>query len=113
MNPNNVDIYLLKFENYVRQIYLNSDTDVSVLSGAPFDDDTWEFLNNAQIAEAAKMVNTTAGHTRMLAHNVVTPGQPGWMEEVEPRPGRASARKLEALHHRRPPVGQDEVSLLA
>ena len=83
MDPNNIDIYLIKFENYVRQIYLNSDTDVSVLSGAPFDDDSWEFLNNAQIAEAAKMVNTTAGHTRMLAHNVVTPGQPGWMEEVD------------------------------
>ena len=29
------------------------------------------------------MVNTTAGHTRMLPHNVVTPGQPGWMEEVD------------------------------
>ena len=83
MDPNNIDIYLIKFENYVRQIYLNSDTDVSVLSGAPFDDDSWEFLSNAQIAEAAKMVNTTAGHTRMLAHNVVTPGQPGWMEEVD------------------------------
>ena len=54
MDPNNIDIYLIKFENYVRQIYLNSDTDVSVLSGAPFDDDSWEFLSNAQIHEAAK-----------------------------------------------------------
>ena len=83
MDPNNVDFYLLKFENYVRQIYLNSDTDVTVLSGAPFDDDTWEFLNNAQVAGAARMVNLAAGHPRMLAHNVVTPGQPGWMEEVD------------------------------
>ena len=83
MDPNNIDIYLIKFENYIRQIYLNSDTDVTVLSGAPFDDDSWEFLSNAQIHEAAKMVNQTAGHIRMLPHNVVTPGQPGWMEEVD------------------------------
>ena len=83
MAPDSVDIYLLKFENYVRQIYLNSDTDVTVLSSAPFDDDTWEFLNNAQVAGAAQMVNLAAGHTRMLAHSVVTPGQPGWMEEVD------------------------------
>ena len=83
LDPNNISMYLMKFENYVREIYLNSDTKVSVLSGAPFDDDTWEFLNNAQIAEAANMVNQTAGHTRMLAHAVVTPGQPGWMDEVD------------------------------
>ena len=76
LDPNNISMYLMKFENYVREIYLNSDTAVSVLSGAPFDDDTWEFLNNGQIAEAANMVNQTAGHTRMLAHAVVTPGQP-------------------------------------
>lgn len=29
------------------------------------------------------MVNTMAGHTRMLADAVITPGQPGWMEEVD------------------------------
>ena len=77
LDPNSITMYLMKFENYVRQIYLNSDTAVSVLSGAPFDDDTWEFLNNAQITEAANMVNQTAGQTRMLAHAVVTPGQAG------------------------------------
>ena len=98
IDPNNVDMYLLKFENYVRQIYLNSDTAVSVLCPPPpwwwrcppcpppfppDDPGVWEFLNNAQVAEAAKMVNTTAGQTRMLTHNVVTPGPPGWMEEVD------------------------------
>ncbi len=78
-----VTMYHLKFENYVREIYLNSDTNLTVLSGAPFDDSSWEFLSNEQIAEAADMVNTTAGHTRMLGHAVVRPGQPGWMDEVD------------------------------
>ena len=71
------------FGNYVRQIYLNSDTDLAVLSGVPYDDDSREPLSNAQIAEAAMMINSVAGHTRTIAHNVVTPGQPGWMEEVD------------------------------
>ena len=113
MDPNNIDIYLIKFENYVRQIYLNSDTDVSVLSGAPFDDDSWEFLSNAQIAEAAKMVNTTAGHTRMLAHNVVTPGQPGWSgrrwtapwPSVRPRAGSSTPSAIPCLRRRSIPSG--------
>ena len=73
----------MNFDNYVRQIHLNSDTKLTVLNGIPFDDDSWEFLNNAQIAEATKMVNMTAGQTRMLSYGVVTPSQPGWMEEVD------------------------------
>ena len=76
-------LYYYKFENYVRQIFLNSDTSPAVLSGAPFDDPSWWILPNEQIYEAVNMVNTTAGSTRMLGHAVVTPGQPGWMDEVD------------------------------
>jgi predicted TIM-barrel fold metal-dependent hydrolase len=83
LDPNKISLYDIKFENYIRQIYLNSDTSVAVLSGAPFDDSSWLFLNNQQIAEAVDMVNRTAGSTRLLGHAVVTPGQPGWMEEVD------------------------------
>jgi predicted TIM-barrel fold metal-dependent hydrolase len=83
LDPKTLAMYHMKFENYVRQIYLNSDTSVALLSGAPFDDRSWEFLSNQAIAEAVNMVNRTAGSTRMLGHAVVTPGQPGWMEEVD------------------------------
>ncbi len=78
-----LSLYLMKFENYVRQIFLNSDTSVALLSGAPFDDKSWELLPNAQLREAVNMVNNVAGGTRMLGHAVVTPGQPGWMEGVD------------------------------
>jgi len=54
-----------------------------VLSGAPFDDTSWEFLTNQAIADGVKMVNKTAGSTRILGHAVVRPGQPGWMDEVD------------------------------
>ncbi len=37
-------LYIYKFENYVRQVFLNSDTSVALLSGAPFDDSSWDFL---------------------------------------------------------------------
>jgi uncharacterized protein len=77
------DLYSYKFENYVRQIFLNSDTSVALLSGAPFDDPSWWFLPNEQIREAVDIVNRIAGTRRMLGHAVVTPGQPGWMDAVD------------------------------
>jgi predicted TIM-barrel fold metal-dependent hydrolase len=77
------DLYYYKFENYVRQIFLNSDTSVTLLSGAPFDDPSWWLLPNEQIMEAVDMVNKIAGTRRMLGHAVVTPGQPGWMNTVD------------------------------
>ncbi len=83
LDPDKLSLYLIKFENYVRQIYLNSDTSVAILSGAPFDDKSWEFLTNEAIWEAVNMVNKVAGSKRLMGHAVVTPGQPGWMEEVD------------------------------
>jgi len=72
-----------KFENYVRQIFFNSDTKVALLSGAPFDDPSWTLLPNDQIKEAVDTINRIAGSRRMLGHFVFTPGQDGWMEEVD------------------------------
>src|SRR5438132_11329599 len=38
-----------KFENYLKEIFVDSDTKVALLSGAPFDDPTWDLLTNDQI----------------------------------------------------------------
>jgi uncharacterized protein len=84
------DLYYYKFENYVRQIFLNSDTSVALLSGAPFDDPAWWLLPNEQIIEAVDIVNRIAGTRRMLGHAVVTPGQPGWLDAVD--------RAIDSLH---------------
>jgi hypothetical protein len=83
LDPSRITAYDVKFENYVRQVYLNSDTSVAILSGAPFDDRSWEFVSNQAIADGVRMVNKTAGSTRLLGHAVLTPGQPGWMDEVD------------------------------
>ncbi len=73
----------LKFENYVKEIFLDSDTRVAVLSGAPSDRPEDWFLTNQMKRDARARVNGAAGAKRLLTQSVFTPGQPGWMEEVE------------------------------
>lgn len=72
-----------KFDNYMRQIFINSDTKIALLSGAPFDDPAWLFLPNEQIADTVDMVNKMSGTRRMLGHCVITPNQDGWMDGVD------------------------------
>ncbi len=72
-----------KFENYLKEIFLDSDTKVVVLSSAPFDDPSWYLLFNDQIVGAREIINSVAGSRRMFAHSVFTPGKDGWMEEVD------------------------------
>ena len=72
-----------KFDNYLKEIFVDSDTKVALLSGAPFDDPTWDLLSNDQIAMARAAINKIAGSRRLLAHSVFTPKKAGWMDEVD------------------------------
>jgi predicted TIM-barrel fold metal-dependent hydrolase len=72
-----------KFDNYVKEIFVDSDTKVALLSGAPFDDPTWNLLTNDQIAAARTAINRIAGSRRLIAHAVFTPKKAGWMGEVD------------------------------
>src|SRR5438094_4950620 len=72
-----------KFENYLKEIFVDSDTKVALLSGAPFDDPSWDLLTNDQIVAARTSINKFAGSRRLLAHSVFTPKKQGWMEEVD------------------------------
>ena len=72
-----------KFENYIKEIFVDSDTKVALLSGAPFDDQSWDLLSNDQIATARAAINKIAGSRRLLAHSVFTPKRQGWMDEVD------------------------------
>src|SRR5215468_3005918 len=44
-----------KFENYVKEVYYDSDTSLALLSGAPFDGPSWWLLSNEQIVRAREM----------------------------------------------------------
>jgi predicted TIM-barrel fold metal-dependent hydrolase len=73
----------LKFANYFKEVFLDSDTKVAMISGAPSDITQDWFLTNEMKADARAKVNKEAGSKRMLAHAIFTPGQPGWLEAID------------------------------
>jgi len=78
IRPGELTMEELQFENFLEEVFAESDTAVGLLSGAPSDvRDRW-FLTNDQIARAGRIVNALAGSRRLLTHAIFTPGQPGW-----------------------------------
>src|SRR5919109_3861443 len=77
------DLARFKFENYVREVFVDSDTKVALLSGAPFDDPTWDLLTNDQIVAGRAGINRIANSRRRLSHAVFTPKKGDWMGEVD------------------------------
>ena len=73
----------LMFQNYIKEIYLDSDTKVACISGAPSEKlEDW-FLTNKMKAEARANVNAIAGSRRMMSHAIFTPGYEGWMDAID------------------------------
>jgi predicted TIM-barrel fold metal-dependent hydrolase len=73
----------LKFGNYVKEMFLDSDTKVALLSGAPSDIATDWFLTNEMKADARRKLNTFSGSRRLLTHAVFAPGQKGWLDDID------------------------------
>jgi predicted TIM-barrel fold metal-dependent hydrolase len=73
----------LKFDNYFKEIFLDSDTKVALISSAPSEMEADWFLTNEMMAKARATVNARLGGRRLLSHAIFTPGQPGWMEALE------------------------------
>lgn len=73
----------LKFDNYFKEIFLDSDTKIALISSAPADNaDDW-FLTNQQMAEARARVNDRAGSVRLMSHAIMTPGADGWLDDLQ------------------------------
>ncbi|MBX9701418.1 MAG: amidohydrolase [Acetobacteraceae bacterium] len=83
LNPAEQSIQSLMYDNWFKEVFLDSDTKVALISGAPSDDERDWFLTNRMKFEARKRINDAAGTRRCLSHAIFTPGQPGWMEQVE------------------------------
>jgi predicted TIM-barrel fold metal-dependent hydrolase len=73
----------LMFQNYIKEIYLDSDTKVACISGAPSEKPEDWFLTNKMKADARAQVNAIAGSTRMMSHAIFTPGYDGWLEAID------------------------------
>jgi predicted TIM-barrel fold metal-dependent hydrolase len=73
----------LKFGNYVKEMFLDSDTKIALISSAPSDIPQDWFLTNEQMADARAKVNKEAGYRRLFCHMIFTPGQPGWLDNLD------------------------------
>lgn len=73
----------LKFDNYFKEVFLDSDTKIALISSAPSDDPRDWFLTNEQMAAARTRVNSQAGNKRLMTHAIFTPGAPGWLEQLD------------------------------
>jgi uncharacterized protein len=73
----------LKWNNYFKEVFLDSDTKIALISSAPSDVPQDWFLTNEMAIAARDRVNREAGSRRMMAHAIFTPGQPGWLEALE------------------------------
>src|SRR6185436_5056699 len=72
-----------KFENYLKEVFVDSDTKVALLSVAPVALKKKDLLTNDQMAMARASINKISGSRRLLGHSVFTPKRAGWMDEVD------------------------------
>jgi predicted TIM-barrel fold metal-dependent hydrolase len=73
----------LKFDNYFKEVFLDSDTKVACISGSASEEPRDWFLTNQMKFDARAKVNKEAGTRRMFSHAIMTPGWPGWLDKVD------------------------------
>jgi predicted TIM-barrel fold metal-dependent hydrolase len=65
------------FSEYMRCIFLESETDLAVLTSMPPDMDGVTILNNEEMAVTRQLIERVGGAGRLLSHVVVHPTEPG------------------------------------
>lgn len=85
--------------NYVRYVFLESETAVAVLTSAPGDAQR-SMLTNDEIAATRELVDRLAGSGRLLNHAIVHPNAPGEIETLDLLQARCRplAWKVYTLH---------------
>jgi predicted TIM-barrel fold metal-dependent hydrolase len=74
------DVYL---ENYLKEVFLDSDTDVAVLSGIPAASEANDILPPNQLAKTRDLVNRLTASRRLVAHGVLAPNKgPSELDEM-------------------------------
>ena len=73
----------IRYGTFTKEVFLESDTTLALLSSAPHDQaDKW-FLSNDEIFRTRQSFNDKAGSKRLFSHALFTPGMPGWLEEMD------------------------------
>jgi predicted TIM-barrel fold metal-dependent hydrolase len=70
-------------QNYVKEIFFDSDTVMALLSGAAFGPPATYALPAEEMVKTRDMVNAAAGTRRMLAHGIGGPANPDWFADAE------------------------------
>ena len=78
-----IELGRYKFDNFLKEVFLDSDTKLGLLSGAPFDDPDMWVLTNDQMARTRELFNRIADSRRLFCHAVINPGVDGWMDAVD------------------------------
>ena len=73
----------LKYDNYFKEIYLDSDTKVALLTNSPSEVPEDWFLTQEIVFKTRDKVNKEAGSRRLLAHYTITPGWDGWLDGID------------------------------
>ena len=73
----------LKFDNFFKEVYLDSDTKVALLTNAPSEAPSDWLLSQEQVFKTRDKINSEAGSRRMLAHYTITPGRSGWLDGID------------------------------
>ena len=71
----------LTFNNYVKEIFLDSEVAVACLSGVA--SKVLDVINVDEMVEARNTVNAMSGSQRMLSHGPIAPYIPNFLEEAE------------------------------
>jgi uncharacterized protein len=73
----------LYLENFIKEVFLDSDTAVAVLSGIPSATEPTNILPPATMAETRAVVNRLAASNRLLTHGLVAPNKgPADLDEM-------------------------------
>jgi len=83
LREDGVTMQRYKLENYLKEIFLDSQTSLALVSSAPADDPANTILSSEQMARTRALVNAVAGTRRLFCHGVIRPGRPGWLDELD------------------------------
>jgi predicted TIM-barrel fold metal-dependent hydrolase len=75
------EVYL---ENYIKEVFLDSDTSVAIISGLPSATESANILPPDKMAETREVVNRLAASRRVVTHGLVSPNKgPGDLDEMD------------------------------
>jgi predicted TIM-barrel fold metal-dependent hydrolase len=74
---------VLGFESWVREVFIESETDMAVLGAVASDDPARQSLSSEDAVRSRDLVNRLAGSRRALAHGLIRPGRAGVLEEMD------------------------------